>query len=113
MPTITPEKLKYGDEVRIITPARSLGMPWITPDFIKNATIQLESMGLRVTFGEHVYDINSYDSTRIEDRIADIHAAFMDTDVKMVLAGIGGFNSNQLLRYIDYDLIRKNPKILC
>ena len=31
----------------------------------------------------------------------------------MVITVIGGFNSNQLLRYLDYDLIKKNPKILC
>lgn len=31
----------------------------------------------------------------------------------MVLAVIGGFNSNQILKYIDWDLIRENPKILC
>lgn len=26
---------------------------------------------------------------------------------------IGGFNSNQLLRYLDYELIRRNPKLFC
>lgn len=30
----------------------------------------------------------------------------------MVLPAIGGFNSNQLLKYLDYDLIKNNPKIL-
>ncbi len=33
--------------------------------------------------------------------------------MKAVLTAIGGYNSNQLLRYLDYDLIKANPKILC
>ena len=43
----------------------------------------------------------------------DLHAAFVDSNVKGILTVIGGFNSNQLLRYIDYNLIKKNPKIIC
>ena len=31
----------------------------------------------------------------------------------MVIACLGGFNANQLLRHLDYDLIAKHPKILC
>jgi len=34
-------------------------------------------------------------------------------DVKAILTVIGGFNSNQILSYLDYDLIKNNPKILC
>ena len=29
------------------------------------------------------------------------------------MSAIGGFNSNQLLRYLDYDLIGANPKVFC
>jgi muramoyltetrapeptide carboxypeptidase LdcA involved in peptidoglycan recycling len=39
-----------------------------------------------------------------------LHEAFADPDVKAVFAIIGGFNCNQLLRHIDWDVIRKNPK---
>ena len=40
-----------------------------------------------------------------------MHAAFLDPNVKGILAAIGGFNSNQLLGRIDWDIIRANPKI--
>lgn len=46
-------------------------------------------------------------------RVADLHAAFADDSVDAILATIGGFNSNELLPYIDYDLIAKHPKIIC
>ena len=39
--------------------------------------------------------------------------AFTDKKVKAIFTAIGGFNSNQLLPYLDYELIKKNPKIFC
>ena len=48
-----------------------------------------------------------------KSRVEDIHEAFSDPNVKMVITCLGGFNCNQLLRHLDYDLIAKNPKILC
>jgi muramoyltetrapeptide carboxypeptidase LdcA involved in peptidoglycan recycling len=52
-------------------------------------------------------------SSAIESRIEDLHEAFADKNVKAIFTVIGGFNSNQLLSHIDYELIKNNPKILC
>src|SRR5689334_22146988 len=38
---------------------------------------------------------------------------FADPDVAGILTVIGGFNSNQLLPHLDWDLIAANPKIFC
>ncbi|MDN6065446.1 MAG: LD-carboxypeptidase, partial [Lactococcus lactis] len=40
-------------------------------------------------------------------------AAFSDPNVKAVLCTIGGFNSNELLPYIDWNIVKNNPKIFC
>ncbi len=106
-----PEKLKSGDEVRIIAPARSMKM--LGEDCKQIATERLESLGLKVTFGKHVLEADETMSASVASRIEDLHDAFRDKNVKAILTVIGGFNSNQLLDYIDYDLIRENPKILC
>lgn len=113
MHKIFPPKLKKGDEVRIIAPARSLSLPWINEELKERATKRLEELGLRVTFGEHVNEIDEFDSSSIEHRIEDLHNAFLDENVRLVLTVIGGFNSNQLLSYLDYDLIRDHPTLLC
>lgn len=107
-----PEKLKTGDEVRVIAPARSMTI--LGEDCKQIATERLESLGLKVTFGKHVMeaDPDSFSASK-EARIEDLHDAFRDKNVKAILTVIGGFNSNQLLDYIDYDLIKENPKILC
>lgn len=106
-----PEKLKKGDLVRVVAPACSLGIISTENRIIANR--RFEEMGLRLSFGEHALEMDDFNSSSIESRVADLHAAFSDTDVKMIMPVIGGFNSNQLLRYLDWDLIRSNPKIVC
>ncbi|UOQ43562.1 LD-carboxypeptidase [Halobacillus salinarum] len=106
-----PAKLQPGDEVRIISPAESMEI--IAPDQQKLAVTRLRKSGLEVSFSKHVSDKAPLLATSIDHRVQDIHDAFLDPAVKAVLTTIGGFESNQLLRYINYDIIRKNPKIFC
>lgn len=108
MPTIPP-KLKSGDTVRIVAPSHSLSM--IAQDCRDIATQRLEDLGLTVTFSEHAEEQDEQISSSIESRVADLHAAFADPNIKAIFTVIGGFNCNQLLPYLDWDLIRKNPKI--
>ena len=109
---MVPNKLKPGDEVRVIAPSRSMVI--IGEDCKKIATDRLESLGLKVTFGKHVMEADSdYLCASIESRVEDLNEAFRDKNVKAILTVIGGFNSNQLLDYIYYDAIKENPKIFC
>lgn len=66
-----------------------------------------------MTYGKNVSEMDEFQSSSIESRISDLHDAFSDPNVKAIFSVVGGFNSNQLLDYIDYDLIRNNPKIFC
>lgn len=111
MKKIFPRKLKKGDTISIIAPARSLSM--ISDEIRYIANERFEKLGLRLIFGRHVEEIDESNSTTIDSRIEDLHEAFKDPKVKAIITVIGGFNSNQLLRYIDWDLIRDNPKIFC
>ena len=109
---MVPEKLKVGDEVRIIAPSRSMAI--LKDDCINLAIERLESLGLKVTFASHVKDYDpDYMCTNFKDRADDLNEAFKDPNVKAILTVIGGFNSNQMLKYIDFEMIKKNPKILC
>lgn len=107
-----PNKLKPGDEVRIIAPSRSMVI--LGEDCIKIATERLEALGLKVTFGKYVMEADSdYLIASVEHRAEDLNSAFEDKNVKAILTVIGGFNSNQILKYIDYEMIKQNPKIFC
>lgn len=107
-----PEKLKAGDEVRVIAPSRSMVI--LGEDCKKIATQRLESFGLKVTFGKYVMEADEdYLCTSVEHRVEDLNEAFRDKNVKAILTVIGGFNSNQILDFIDYEAIKQNPKIFC
>lgn len=77
------------------------------------ATQRLEALGLEITFGEHVEEKDDFNSSSIASRVSDLHAAFRDASVHAILTVIGGFNSNQLFRQIDWALLQANPKIFC
>ena len=70
-------------------------------------------MGFRVRFMPHIKEKDEFNSSSTESRVGDLHQAFSDTSIKAIFTSIGGFNSNQLLQYLDWCLIRKNPKIFC
>ena len=110
---IVPDKLKAGDEIRVIAPSRNLNL--LSDETMEVANNRLESLGFKVTFGKNVrneVDKNYYCAS-IEDRVSDLHDAFADKNVKAILTVIGGFNVNQILDYLDYELIKNNPKIIC
>ncbi len=106
-----PQKLSIGDEIRIVAPSRSASI--LSEEGIVQAKERLEELGLKVTFGEHIFESDLQNSASIENRIADLHTAFADRNVKGILTVIGGFNCNELLPYLDYELIKQNQKILC
>jgi muramoyltetrapeptide carboxypeptidase LdcA involved in peptidoglycan recycling len=107
-----PPKLERGDHVRIVTPSRSIKLPFITPEIINLAETRLKSLGLEPSYGRHVEEHNLLDSSSIESRVEDLKEAFASKDVRMVQSVIGGYNSRELLPHLDYELIIKNAKIL-
>ncbi len=113
MQKIVPQLLKSGDEIRVVAP--STGIKIIGADSRAIAAERFAQMGLKVTFGANTTDDNfdMMGTSLIEKRAADINAAFADTNVKAIFTIIGGFNSNQLLPFLDYELIKRNPKIIC
>lgn len=111
MNKIYAEKLKIGDEVRVIAPSRSMAI--LSTELKDIANKRFEELGLNLTFGKHAMEKDDFVSSSIESRIEDLHDAFKDKNVKAIITVIGGHNSNQLLKFIDWELIRDNPKIFC
>jgi muramoyltetrapeptide carboxypeptidase len=111
MKYIIPSKLKKGDEIRIIAPSRSLSL--LKEETLNLAKENLENQGYKVTFSKNCRESDIFMSSSIKSRVDDVHQAFKDKKVKAIFTVIGGFNSNELLPYLDYKLIKDNPKILC
>jgi len=109
---MVPKKLIKGDRIRVIAPADSI-QPDIEEKIIQRGIDRLNHMGLEVSFGKHVREVDEFKSTSIEHRLQDLHEAFADPSVAGILTLSGGSSSNQLIKYIDYELIKKNPKFIC
>ena len=111
---IIPPKLTVGSHVRIIAPSctmsRSSKEDAGSLDRAKRFFID---RGMKVSEGKHIRKVDDFGSTTVAHRIEDLHEAFRDSTVNMISTLRGGWNANQLLRHIDFDLIRKNPKIFC
>ncbi len=106
-----PAKLKAGDGVRVVSPAVSLG--FIPREQREVAEERWRELGLRISYSPNGEILDRFDSSPVEVRVSDLHGAFADPEVKGMLTTLGGYNSNQLLGWLDYDLIRDNPKVLC
>lgn len=106
-----PSKLKKGDTIGVIAPSN-----YIEKDDLEyiNASIALmEASGFKVKFGKYVFEDTLGYGTSPEKRAADINWAFKDDKVKAIMCVKGGEDSNTTLDYIDYEMIKKHPKIIC
>ncbi len=109
MQIIKPKKLQKGDTVAIVSPSGAVTEE-LKDQF--NAGVKfLESLGLKVKISKNALGSYYYSSGTTEERLDDIHKAFADKSVKAVIMSIGGSTANNLLDGLDFDLIKKNPKI--
>ncbi|HEY5821675.1 MAG TPA: S66 peptidase family protein [Propionibacteriaceae bacterium] len=107
-----PRRLAPGSTIRVIAPSRSRALI-MEHDHSALMARRFDDLGLQVTFGDHVDERDVFDSSSIAGRVADLHAAFADPDVDGILTVVGGFNSNELLPYLDWALIAAHPKVFC
>lgn len=106
------KRLKKGDHIRVVSPSSSIERIGGVEANVA-AKEKLEALGFRLSFSEHYFENDIFDSAPIASRVADLEAAFANETVDAILTTIGGFNCNELLPYLDFDLIAQNPKIFC
>lgn len=107
-PAIKPKRLAAGDTVVLVSPASAT---FNTVD-LQIAKESLEALGFKVKAGEHMLERHGYLAGEDKARADDINKAFADKSVAAVHAIRGGWGSARVLPYLDYDVIRRNPKVL-
>lgn len=109
---LKPKHLVKGDTVAIVSlSAGTLGEPWaIHKLYIAQERLERD-YGLKVTTMPNALKGREYLYRHPEARAADLMEAFQDTRIKAVFSAIGGDDTIRLLPYIDFDVIRNNPKI--
>ena len=108
---IIPERLKIGDTIGVCAPSN----PIINENIeeIQKAREIIEKLGFKVKFSKNLFsNTNGYTATA-KEKAEDINEMFADKEVKMIWCAKGGENSNSTFEYLDYELIKQNPKIIC
>lgn len=72
----------------------------------------MESKGYRVVHGALRGQQDHYRSGTIAQRAAEFNQLLYDPDVHVLMASIGGNNTNSILPYIDYEYLKQHPKII-
>jgi len=108
---IKPKKIKPGSRIAIISPSN--GLSFLFPD-----NYELGLKNLKEIFGFEIVEMPTarmspdelYKNPKL--RADDINRAFADCSIDGVITSIGGYESVRILKYLDIDIIKKNPKLI-
>src|SRR3990167_9133636 len=98
-------KLQPGNYVGIVTPS--------SPMFsgrLEQGIKFIEQLGFKAKVGKHVHDSDRFLAGADKERADDLMQFFLDDEVKIIMASGGGYGSQRLLPYLDFDVIAENPK---
>lgn len=91
-------------KIAVIAPANS--MRHINKELIKQGQDQLsKALNLEVTFSKYTSDEFLLSASTPYNRALDIHNALLDDSTCIIMAAYGGYNTNDILPYLDYELI--------
>ena len=102
---ISPEKLKFGDKIGVISTARK-----ITYEELAAAINIIESWGFRVELGPNLFEADDQFSGTIEQRSTDLQTMIDDDSIKAILCARGGYGTVQIIDKVDFSHLIKNPK---
>lgn len=97
--------LKKGDKIAIVSPSSC-----IEKNALDLSIAWFRNLGFEVVIMPHVYDAKTYTAGADFDRAEDINRAFADVTVKAIFCSRGGAGATKMLKYLDFDLIKKNHK---
>lgn len=104
---IKPRAVRQGDTIGVIVPAGP-----VDRERIERALGRVQERGFRVkTYGD-IYRKRNYLAGDDATRAAELNAAFADPATSIIWCARGGYGVVRILDRIDFDLIRRNPKVL-
>lgn len=108
---IKAKKLKKGDKVAIISPSNSIVNR--KDLFNKSKDILEKALEIEIIAAPNCFANYYYSAGTKQERLADFHWALNNREIKAIFFSVGGNTGIDLLDGLDYELIRKKPKIIC
>ncbi len=112
MQIIKPPKLKSGDAIGVVAPAYPFPLSEESEyyqQYLKGRA-ELVSMGFEVVESKNLRKVEWWRAGSPKDRASDINEMYQNPEIKAVIAHDGANDCISVLEYLDYDLIRRNPK---
>lgn len=103
-----PARLRKGDIVGVIAPSS----PQRDDARLRAGIDYIRGKGYNVVEGEHLWNRHGYLAGHDEERLHDLNGFLRDPDVRMIVAGRGGYGATRILSGIDYRAARRDPKIV-
>lgn len=107
-PLLKPKRLREGMTVGLIAPAGASN----NRQQVLVAIDVLKSLGFRVKEGKNLNRRTQYLAGTDRERAEDINWAFSDPEVEAIFTLHGGYGTMRTLPWLDYDMIRRNPKLV-
>lgn len=106
-----PQAIKPGDTIGVIAPANIIKEK--DEEYIEKSTKLFTDLGYKVEFGKYARTNTLGYGATAKQKAEDINNMFANKEVKAIICVKGGEDSNSTFDYIDYELIKNNPKIIC
>src|SRR5690348_16130011 len=108
--SITPPRPRPGSKVTIVSPSAP-GLA-LFPHRAERGLAYLCGLGLEPVLMPRAAGRDRWVAGSPEARADDLHRAFADPDVAVVLCAIGGNHAHQVVPHLDWALLHDHPKIL-
>lgn len=105
--TIKPKKLQKGDTIGLIAPASAIKL-----EVLESAKETLRSMGFNPFHTNRILGNHGYFSNTDKERAADVNEMFANPNIDGILCARGGYGCTRIMDLIDFEMIKKNPKVL-
>jgi muramoyltetrapeptide carboxypeptidase len=103
---IKPKSIKENSTIGVVSPSY-----WLDENVLKNTTKFFTDLGYNIEISKsNSLQWGPFAGTP-QERADDLHRMFADPKIDAVMCARGGYGANRVLPLLDYDLIRKNPKI--
>lgn len=105
--TLKPARLRKGDKVGLVAPA------WLTNENDLQLSIErVKLLGLEPVYSDKILGKYGYFSGTDKERADDFNNMIINPEIRGIIAVAGGYGCTRILDLLDYDMIKKNPKVI-
>lgn len=107
-----PPPLRPGDRIVVLSPSAPHAAMF--PQRRRRGLEALAAAGYEIVEAPSlISDDGKGSSSPPQQRAEELHAAFADPDVRLVLSAVGGYTANTVLSHLDHALLAESPTWFC